>query len=116
MRLIDTCWLPVLNPSYFREALASWLNYVPLHKIMLAHDSTTVEMATGSSLFSRAILGQLLMEQRTNLQVPLSDLRSFAADLMQNNAVHVYGIGKEYHGSDLQTVNPGRIVIEPQHR
>ena len=47
---IDTCWQPVLSPAFFREAMVNWLNYVPASKIMCSHDSTSVEMAVGSSL------------------------------------------------------------------
>ena len=39
---IDTCWVPVLNPNFLGEALDMWLNYVPYHKIMMAHDSTSI--------------------------------------------------------------------------
>jgi predicted TIM-barrel fold metal-dependent hydrolase len=94
---IDTCWLPVLNPAFFHEALNTWINYVPVHKIMMAHDSTHVEMATGSSLFTREILGEILLYQQNTLQISTSDLRSFAADMLHNNAVRLYKIGKEYN-------------------
>ena len=94
---IDTCWLPVLNPSFFREALDTWLNYVPLHKIMLAHDSTTVEMATGSSLFTREILGEALLIQQRMLQLSVGELRMYAADMLHNNAVRLYKIGTEFN-------------------
>ena len=92
---IDTCWLPVLNPEFLQEAFNLWLNYVPSHKIMLGHDSTHVEMATGSSLFTREILSESLISQQKSLKMSDESLRIFAADLLQNNAVHLYGIGKE---------------------
>jgi predicted TIM-barrel fold metal-dependent hydrolase len=66
---IDTCWLRVMNPFYLQEALAMWLNYVPAHRIMLAHDSTHVEMATVSSLFTREIMAESLIRQQNNLQI-----------------------------------------------
>jgi len=93
---IDTCWLPVLNPSYFHDALTMWLNYVPLHKIMLGHDSTHIEMATGSSLFTRDILARSLLDQQHAMQVTRADLQILAADMLHNNAVRLYGIGKEF--------------------
>lgn len=92
---IDTCWLPVLNPEFLREGLNMWLNYVPSHKIMLAHDSTHIEMATGSSLFTREILSESLLVQQKNLRMSNKDIRIYAADLLQNNAVRLYKIGKE---------------------
>lgn len=93
---IDTCWLPVLNPDFLREGLRQWLNYVPSHKIMLGHDSTHVEMAVGSALFTREILSESLSLQKEYLKVSDKTLKKLAADLLQNNAVKLYGIGKEY--------------------
>ena len=74
-----------------------WINYVPFHKIMLAHDSTHVEMAAGSSLFTREILAESLLHQQKSLGISAAELRSCAADMLQNNAVRLYGIGKEFH-------------------
>lgn len=90
---LDTCWLPVLSHAFFREAMATWLNYVPLQKIMCAHDSTSVEMAVGSSLFTREILAEALLDHSRNLGLSDRRLRAIASDLLHNNAVAVYGIG-----------------------
>ncbi|MBI4903169.1 MAG: amidohydrolase family protein [Acidobacteria bacterium] len=90
---IDTCWQPVLNPNYFREAIATWWNYIPYHKIMCSHDSTTVEMAVGSSLFTREILLETLTERRYGMGAPPQDLRQAAAALLHDNAAGVYAAG-----------------------
>lgn len=92
---IDTCWLPVLNPDFFSEAMEIWLNYVPGNKIMLGHDSTSIEMAVGSSLFTREILAEKLGIRQNKLQMPARELLQSASNLLHNNAVKVYGIGKE---------------------
>jgi predicted TIM-barrel fold metal-dependent hydrolase len=92
---IDTCWMPVLNPNYLSEALETWLNYVPGHKIMLGHDSTSIEMAAGSSLFTREILAEKLGIQQNKLQMSAQELLQLAANMLHNNAVRLYGIGKE---------------------
>lgn len=91
---IDTCWMPVLNPAFLREALEMWINYVPTHKIMLAHDSTSVEMAVGSSGFTRETLAEILSKQQQDLHLPLDVLQTIATDMLHNNAVRVYGIGE----------------------
>ncbi len=93
---VDTCWLPVLNPGFLRDAFHYWLNYVPAHKIMLGHDSTHVEMATGSSLFTRELLAESLVHQQKKLKMEKGALRSLAADMLHNNAVHVYRIGSNH--------------------
>jgi predicted TIM-barrel fold metal-dependent hydrolase len=92
---IDTCWLPVLNPNFLSEALELWLNYVPGHKIMLGHDSTSVEMAVGSSLFTRDILAEKLEIQQNKFQMPAGELIQMGAGMLHNNAVRLYGIGNE---------------------
>lgn len=92
---IDNCWTPVLSPNFFSEALDTYLNYVPYNKIMLSHDCTTVEMAVGSSLFTREILEEKLLIQKSNLKLSDKQLRSAALDMLQNNAVRLYGIGQE---------------------
>jgi predicted TIM-barrel fold metal-dependent hydrolase len=92
---IDTCWQPVLDPSFFREAISTWWNYVPVHKITCGHDSTTVEMACGSALFTREILAEVLGDRRLNMGSDVSTLRQAAAGLLHNNAVAVYGIGSQ---------------------
>lgn len=90
---LDTCWQTVLNPDFFRRALKAWLGYVPHHKIMCSHDSTSLEMAAGSSLFTREILAEELGEHAGVLQIPHKDMSQLAAGFLHNNAVDVYGIG-----------------------
>jgi len=92
---IDTCWLPVLSPNFFSEALDTYLTYVPYHKLMLDHDSTSVEMAAGSSLFTREILTEKLLEQQKKLKLNTEELRAIALDMLHNNSVKLYGIGQE---------------------
>jgi len=91
---IDTCWQPVLNPNFFREAISTWWNYVPLHKITCGHDSTTVEMACGSALFTREILAEALGDRRLNMGAGGNTVRQAAAGLLHNTAVAIYGIGR----------------------
>lgn len=91
---VDTCWLPVLNPEFLKEAFNTWFNYVPTHKIMLGHDSTHVEMAAGSSLFTREILTESLVAQQKKLKMSDASIVDTAADMLQNNAVRLYKIGK----------------------
>ena len=93
---INTCWLPVLSPNFFRDALDTYLNYVPYHKIMLDHDSTSVEMAVGSSLFTREILTEKLLEQQGKLKLNTAELKAIALDMLHNNSVKLYGIGQEF--------------------
>lgn len=92
---IDNCWVPVLSTNFFDDALDTYLNYVPYNKIMLSHDCTSIEMAVGSSLYTREILEQRLLEQKSLLKLSNDAVRKVALDMLQNNAVLVYGIGEE---------------------
>src|SRR5207249_8279165 len=95
---IDTCWQPILNPEFFRQAITSWWNYVPLHKVTCGHDSTTAEMAYGSSLFTREILAAVCTQQARGLGVTRPELERAVLDVLHNNAVMVYGVGKKVNG------------------
>lgn len=91
---LDTCWMPVLNPAFYREAMRMWLTYVPTSKIMCAHDSTSIEMAVGSSLFARELLGQALGEQAHALSLSSTALERVALDILHNNGAAVYGMSR----------------------
>jgi predicted TIM-barrel fold metal-dependent hydrolase len=91
---IDTCWMPVLNPEFFREALTMWWNYVPQHKITCGHDATSVEMAAGSSLFTREILAGVIEARSGASGYGRENLERAGLDLLHNNAVAIYGAGE----------------------
>jgi len=90
---IDSCWVPILSTDFFSQSLDTYLNYVPYSKILLGHDATTVEMAVGSSIFTRQILEEKLLEQKSLLKLHDKELRKAALDMLQNNAVSLYGFG-----------------------
>jgi predicted TIM-barrel fold metal-dependent hydrolase len=92
---IDTGWQLILNPTFFREAMRLWLNYVPTHKITCSHDATSLEMAVGSSLFTREVLAEVLPERTQRLGVSNLDLKCAALDFLHNNCVEIYGIGEK---------------------
>jgi predicted TIM-barrel fold metal-dependent hydrolase len=92
---IDTCWQAVLNPAYLRESMDNWLHYVPLHKITMGNDSTSIEMATGSSLISRTILMASLDRQFSAWYADGRRKMEMVFDFMHNNAVDLYGYGEK---------------------
>jgi predicted TIM-barrel fold metal-dependent hydrolase len=92
---IDNCWIPILSPAFCSQAMDTYLNFVPYNKIMLSNDATSIEMAVGSSLFTREILEKKLLEQKSMLNLTDEQLRIAALDMLHNNAVRVYGIGAE---------------------
>jgi predicted TIM-barrel fold metal-dependent hydrolase len=90
---IDTCWQAVLNPEYLRESLGLWLHYVPLHKITMGNDSTSIEMAAGSSLISKTILLESLDRQLSAWYTGGKSKMEVVYDFMHNNGVDLYGYG-----------------------
>jgi hypothetical protein len=62
---------------------------------MCSNDATSIEMAVGSSLFIREILEEKLSEQKALLNLTDEQLHAAALDMLQNNAVRLYGIGTE---------------------
>jgi hypothetical protein len=74
--------------------MRQWWNYVPTGKITCGHDATTVEMAVGSSLFTREILSEVIKEQQQSLGIRETQLIEAAKDMLHRNAVQLYGYGK----------------------
>lgn len=91
---VDVCWLPMLNPHFFRRAIMEWLQYVPHHKIHCGHDAHSVEVAAGSSLVMREILEEILTQHWANSGLTEDEVMGIAHDLLHNNAVDVYRVGQ----------------------
>ena len=89
---LDTCWMPVLNPAFLREALALWLGYVPSHKIFLSQDATSVEMAVGSAMFSREAVAAALAAAGRELGMGEEALREVGRTLLSGNAAALYSV------------------------
>lgn len=88
---LDTCWQPVLNPEFLLRALRTWLGYVPTHKVVCSHDSTTLEMAVGSSRFTREALAAVLGEVRATSGLGRDDVLATARALLFDNSLALYG-------------------------
>ena len=93
---VDTCWQQVLNPDFLRKSMDTWLGYLPHSKITMSNDSTTIEMAAGSVLISKQVLAEALAGQSSRTRLEEKDAHNIAARFLHNNAVKIYGIGKEY--------------------
>lgn len=92
---IDTCWQAVLNPEFLHESIGHWLHYVPLHKITMGNDSTSIEMAAGSSLISKTILMESIDRQFSAWYAGGKSKMDIVYDFMHNNAVDLYGFGEK---------------------
>jgi predicted TIM-barrel fold metal-dependent hydrolase len=90
---MDTCWQPILNPEFLRKSLQTWLGYIPLNKITMSNDSTSVEMAAGASMITRKVLREALNNQKDQAGINEREAREMAAKLLHNNAVDIYKLG-----------------------
>jgi predicted TIM-barrel fold metal-dependent hydrolase len=88
---LDTCWQPVLNPEFLLRSLRTWLGYVPTHKVVCSHDATTLEMAVGSSRFTREALATVLGEVRASSGLGRDDVLATARALLFDNSLAIYG-------------------------
>lgn len=88
---IDACWQQNLNPGFLRESLSNWLGYIPLNKLMISNDSTSVEMAVGSSIITRNILAEALTFQKKAAGLSDSILNKYAWGILHDNAEAIFG-------------------------
>lgn len=93
---MDTCWQIILNPAFLKRSLETWLAYIPLNKITMSNDSTSVEMAAGASMISRKILAEVLSDQKLSAGITNTEIWEIAASLLHNNALDIYGTGSKY--------------------
>lgn len=93
---MDTCWQPILNPDFLRQSLQTWLGYIPLNKITMSNDSTSVEMAAGASMIARKVLKETLIKQKSQAGLKEHEEYEIAAQLLHNNAVDIYGLGTKH--------------------
>jgi predicted TIM-barrel fold metal-dependent hydrolase len=94
---VDTCWQQVLNPDFLRKTMDTWLGYLPHSKVTMSNDSTSIEMAVGSVLISKQVLGEALGEQASRTGLDEKDARRIAAMFLHNNAVDIYGMGTKFN-------------------
>ena len=85
---------PVLNPAFLSRSLSQWLGYVPTGKITMGNDATSIEMAAGAVGYSRSILAQELTTLSASTGIDEKRISQIATDMLHNNAVSIYKIGK----------------------
>lgn len=87
---LDPCWLAVLSPAFLRRALKNWLQFVPVSRILLSHDATSLEMALGSAILNRQILAETL-SQDIEEGIPQETRLNAAHALLHENGERLYG-------------------------
>jgi hypothetical protein len=88
---LDPCWQPILSPDFLEQSFKTWLRYIPVSKLTVSNDATSVEMAVGASLYAREALDEGLKSAAKNANVKDHALRSMASAILAGNAQKLYG-------------------------
>ncbi|MBN2327993.1 MAG: amidohydrolase family protein [Candidatus Omnitrophica bacterium] len=87
---IDPCWTPVLNLEFFQQSMETYIGYLPDSKVMIGHDSTSVEMAAGSLRHCRTILADVLQKRVDQGRFDHAAALSLARRYFAENARKIY--------------------------
>jgi predicted TIM-barrel fold metal-dependent hydrolase len=60
---LDTCWLPLISYTSFKNALSEWLCYVPAGKFLWGGDCASAEGIYGAVHMARHGLAEVLAEK-----------------------------------------------------
>jgi predicted TIM-barrel fold metal-dependent hydrolase len=91
---IDGCWLHHISPSAFRAALTSWIETVPLNKILAwGGDHTILEHSYASLLLARDLVADVLAELVTSGYFDLDLALEVARRIMHDNGAEFWGLG-----------------------
>lgn len=87
---LDVCWQPILNPDFVSKSFKTWLGYVPLNKITMGTDSTSVEMALGASCIAKKVLAKSIEEYAKAHKIDREDVIRAAEGFLNSNAQGLY--------------------------
>jgi predicted TIM-barrel fold metal-dependent hydrolase len=89
---LDTCWLPLISYTSFKNALSEWLDYVPISKFLWGGDCACAEGVYGAVHMARKALSEVLAEK---IQAGLLDEETaleIAGAILHDNASILYGL------------------------
>lgn len=89
---VDSCWTPILSPGFFRQSMETYIGYLPDSKVMIGHDSTSVEMAAGSLVLTRRILADVLAGRIARGEMPGEVALPLARAYFADTARRLYGL------------------------
>jgi uncharacterized protein len=90
---IDNCWMPIISPSQTKEWMHSWIETVPLNKLMgYGGDYNFPDGSYGHSLVARDILAQVLTEKVREGYFSEQEASWAAHRILRQNAVDLFGL------------------------
>ncbi len=90
---VDNCWMPIISPSQTKEWMHSWIETVPLNKLMgFGGDYNFPDGSYGHSLVARDILAQVLTEKVREGYFTEQEASWAAGRILRQNAVDLFGL------------------------
>ena len=76
----------------------TYIGYLPDSKVMISHDSTSVEMAAGALILARRLLSEILSARISRGEIGRQTALSLAASYFAETAKRLYGVQGEEAG------------------
>lgn len=90
---VDNCWMPIISPSQTREWMHSWIETVPLNKLMgYGGDYNFPDGSYGHSLVARHILAEVLTDKVREGYFSEEEAAWAARRILRQNAVDLFGL------------------------
>ncbi len=90
---LDNCWMPIISPTETKEWMHSWIETVPINKIMaFGGDYIFPEGSYGHSLVARQIVAEVLAEKVAKGYFTESEAIWVANRLLRQNAIDLFGL------------------------
>ncbi len=90
---VDNCWMPIISPTQTREWMHSWIEAVPLNKLMgFGGDYNFPDGSYGHSLVARDILARVLTEKVRDGYFSEQEASWAAHRILRQNAVDLFGL------------------------
>ena len=90
---VNGCWLSHISPAAYRRALISWIETVPINKIMaFGGDYIFPEGSYAHSLVARQLVAEVLAEKVEQGYFTESEAVWVAQRLLRGNAIDLFGL------------------------
>ena len=90
---VDNCWMPIISPTETRQWMHTWIETVPINKIMaFGGDYIFPEGSYAHSLVARQLVAEVLAEKVEQGYFTESEALWVAQRLLRDNAIELFGL------------------------
>ena len=90
---VDNCWMPIISPTETRQWMHTWIETVPINKIMaFGGDYIFPEGSYAHSLVARQLVAEVLAEKVEQGYFTESEAVWVAQRLLRGNAIDLFGL------------------------